>query len=172
MAFHDFTWYFMIQLFWTELLMATSNFKGRHREKLIFYWIRAQKSMRFALLFWKLCYHSTYLWAKTYTQSWIANVHESFWVILSGVYALASLLYPVGWQKSGQWSNCYNYSFSLISALSLCCLVLQFASQHPFTPSLVITLGPWATGIIISHEVTGDSWEKGGRWREEHQMKY
>lgn len=35
-------------------------------------------------------------------------------------------------------------------------------------PSLVITLGPWATGIIISQEVTGDSWEEGGRRGEEN----
>lgn len=62
-------------------------------------------------------------------------------------------------------------SLFIISALNFCCLVVQFALQHLFMPSLVITLGPWATGIIISQEVAGDSCEERGRWREEYEME-
>lgn len=137
--------------------------KGRHREKLIMYWMRAKKSARFVFLFWKLCYHSTDLCAGTSSGSWIAHLNESLWVILGGVYALASLLHPVGWQNSGQLSNCYNALPFHNICIEFLLLALQFAFQHPFMPNLVITLDPWATGIIISQEVTRDSWEKGGR---------
>lgn len=82
--------------------------KRRHREKLIMYWIRAKKSVRLFFFISESFVTTAQIFVQLSTGSWTTNVSESLWVILGGVYALASLLYPVGWQKSGQLSNCCN----------------------------------------------------------------
>lgn len=87
------------------------------------------------------------IFMQTSTGSWTTNVNESLWVILGGVYTLASLLYPVGWQKSGQLNNCSN----ALSFLNICTESLLLGTSVCIPASFHAKLGDYFRSLSYRH---------------------